>query len=428
VAVPGLRAYMVRRNLRDLSDNHLESRMGFRELLAPWIAAGRCSIVGGGPWTIRFANNSSISLDQCNSYPDVVKKYQGSEIHLLLVDELTQVEDRVYRYLRSRVRLGALVVPTSYPGVLPQILASSNPGGIAHSAVKARWIDPVPPNVVWKAEEEDGGMVRQFIPSLLSDNPTMEHDPEYRKRLAGLGDSALVRAMLEGDWDIAAGGFFEDVQFRDRVIVKPFQIPDSWRVFRAFDYGASHPFSVGWWALTDGNPGKSASGPVHLPGRSLVLIAEWYGCDPAGKPNVGLNLTSRAIAKGIRERERQLGYKVLPGPADPSVWGNDHQGSSIANEMAAEGITFTQGAGGLRAPGWRLVKDRMLASMAQPRENPCLLVFDTCREWIRTVPPLPRKPMNPDDVDTDAEDHAGDMTRYAVCGKVHVSGSQEWRV
>jgi hypothetical protein len=47
-------------------------------------------------------------------------------------------------------------------------------------------------------------------------------------------------------------------------------------------------------------------------------------------------------------------------------------------------------------------------------EEPGLFVFEHCRQWLRTVPTLPRDEKKPDDVDTDAEDHAGDMTRYRV--------------
>ena len=45
---------------------------------------------------------------------------------------------------------------------------------------------------------------------------------------------------------------------------------------------------------------------------------------------------------------------------------------------------------------------------------PMLYVFDTCRDFIRTVPVLQHDPMRPEDLDTRAEDHIADETRY-VC-------------
>lgn len=47
-------------------------------------------------------------------------------------------------------------------------------------------------------------------------------------------------------------------------------------------------------------------------------------------------------------------------------------------------------------------------------EKPAFYVFDYCRGWISRVPVLVRDSKNPDDVDTQQEDHDWDGTRYAV--------------
>jgi hypothetical protein len=47
-------------------------------------------------------------------------------------------------------------------------------------------------------------------------------------------------------------------------------------------------------------------------------------------------------------------------------------------------------------------------------EGEGLFVFDACLQFIRTVPGLPRDVTDPDDVDSDAEDHIGDEVRYHV--------------
>lgn len=46
-----------------------------------------------------------------------------------------------------------------------------------------------------------------------------------------------------------------------------------------------------------------------------------------------------------------------------------------------------------------------------------LYVFDYCRGWISRVPVLVRDSKNPDDVDTEQEDHDWDSTRYRVLHK-----------
>ena len=49
-----------------------------------------------------------------------------------------------------------------------------------------------------------------------------------------------------------------------------------------------------------------------------------------------------------------------------------------------------------------------------PRERPGLFIFEQCKWFIETVPVLPRDEKNMDDVNTDAEDHIADETRYLV--------------
>jgi sulfite reductase beta subunit-like hemoprotein len=45
-------------------------------------------------------------------------------------------------------------------------------------------------------------------------------------------------------------------------------------------------------------------------------------------------------------------------------------------------------------------------------ESVGMFVFDTCRDFIRTVPVLPRDERDPDDIDDESEDHMADETRY----------------
>ena len=68
-------------------------------------------------------------------------------------------------------------------------------------------------------------MTRQYVPARLEDNPSLlQQDPGYEARLEGLGDSALVRALRHGDWDIVAGGLFDDLWSRERHVAAPFRI------------------------------------------------------------------------------------------------------------------------------------------------------------------------------------------------------------
>jgi len=73
----------------------------------------------------------------------------------------------------------------------------------------------------------------------------------------------------------------------------------------------------------------------------------------------------------------------------------------------------TSGAGS-RQNGWELLRER-LNNVTKP-EGPRLFVFNTCRQFIRTVPALPRDEVDMDDVDSRAEDHAA-TTRHRLPAK-----------
>ena len=56
------------------------------------------------------------------------------------------------------------------------------------------------------------------------------------------------------------------------------------------------------------------------------------------------------------------------------------------------------------------------------REGPGLFVFDTCAQFIRTVPSIPRDERDMDDVDTDTEDHIADESRYRAVTNPVIGG------
>ena len=413
VAIPGLQAYLFRRTYRELVSSHMEGPGSFYELLGPWLESGHARINRSDLDVLFPATGSAIHLRHCQYEADVYR-YQGAEIHVLAVDEATHFSAAQYRFLRSRVRLGGLDLPAALRDRFPRILAASNPGGLGHNWVRATWIDPQPSLEVWRAPAEDGGMLRQYVPARLADNPTLTlNDPDYAQRLSGLGSPELVRAMLEGDWDIVAGGALDDVWSPSRQVLRPFPIPDGWRIDRSFDWGSSRPFSVGWWAESNGEAVEVGGERIHLPAGSLVQIAELYGWN--GKPNEGCRRVATEIAREIQAAEAAMGLaaRVEPGPADSAIFAVEN-GQSIADDMSRVGVRWTEGekGPGSRRTGLERLRRMLKAAAASPREEPGLFFFDTCRHSLRTLPVLPRDPRKADDVDTESEDHVYDMVRY----------------
>lgn len=412
VQIPGLQTYLFRRTFDELYKNHMEGPGSFPVLLAEWEKA-KLVTINHGSHTIRFWNGSTIFLCHCQHEKNVYG-YKGAEIHVLMPDELTQFTSTMYYFLRSRMRLGSLAVPPPLQGFFPRVVAGSNPGDIGHNWVKADFVDNAPEGQIKQMKKKDGGMRRQFIRAILEDNPTIDAE-DYSGKLEGLADPALVRAMLLGDWNIVAGGMFDDLWKPSVHIVKPFKIPSSWQFDRAFDWGSSKPFSVGWWAESDGT---TAPNGITYPRGTLFRVGEWYGWN--GKPNEGCKMSNTEIAKGIKEREQENGWKVQPGPADSSIYDTD-RGRSIADEMSDAGVQWTKAdkTPGSRKNGWERMRVLLENAAKYPKEKPGLYVFDHCLQFLRTIPTLPRDKKKTDDVDTAAEDHTADETRYRV---LNVSG------
>lgn len=414
--IPGLQVYLFRRLSDDLVKNHFNGPTGYPTLLKDWVESGHVKINFSQRY-IEFWNGARITLCHCQYEKDKYK-YQGAEIHVLLVDELTHFTESIYRYLRGRMRLGALKVPEKHKGKFPRVINGSNPGGTGHNWVKAAFVDMAKPMQIVLQPKKEGGLLRQYIPAKLEDNPTLaETDPDYVDRLEGLGDAALIKAMRDGDWNIVAGGMFDDVWNAEKQQIEPFEIPRSWYIDRGFDWGSSKPFATLWFAESDGTDVTLADGSKRsFPRGSVFIISEFYGWN--GKPNEGCRMTGTEIARHIRLREQEMRRIVHPGPADSSIY-NVENGNCIADDMAKAPhfIRWKKAdkSPGSRKNGWDLM--RKMLEQSSKGELPGLYIFTTCRHTIRTVPVLPRHATIDGDLDSDAEDHIADVIRYRVSKK-----------
>ena len=350
-----------------------------------------------GVKTWQFPSGGTLKMRYLQS-EDSVNSYIGHEYTWMGFDQLDSwpkqsTVDRLKANLRNP------------HGVPSRMISTGNPGGVGHNWIKARYIDPAPPRTFIS---ENGSGTRCFIPATVYDNEIlMKADPDYVSRLKDSGPEWLVKAWLHGDWDIVAGGMFDDVWSRDVHVIEPFKIPQHWRIDRSFDWGSSAPFSVQWWAESDGTP--LDDGRIW-PRGTLFHIAEWYGC--TGNPNEGIKMLASEIARGILEIESKMGYKINAGAADPSIFATQN-GTSIADDMARIGVRWDK-ADNTRKSGWEKMRRMMKASMQERMEEAGLFVFSTCRNFIRTVPSMPRDNRDLDDLDTTAEDHIADACRYRI--------------
>lgn len=345
--------------------------------------------------------------------PDDYWNYHGHEYPWIGWEELTNwASGECYESMKACSR-------SSFPGMPRKYRSTANPYGVGHGWVKSYFIDPAPPGKVVTNKE---GLERTHIRGFFFENKAlMRADPQYIAKLKSISDPNKRKAWLGADWNIVAGGMFDSVYRTEVHELDPFPIPRSWPIWRAFDWGSSKPFSVGWWTETDGSQVQIGVDPDGAPVKrtfargSKIRIAEWYGWD--GTPNVGCRMLASEIAREVIKKETEMGWagRVRPGPADSSIF-ETQNGMCIADDMARVGIEWERAdkGPGSRKNGWELLRSMLGAGLVHPMEEPGLFVFKTCRHFIRTVPSLPRSDKDPDDVDTEAEDHVGDETRYFI--------------
>lgn len=301
-------------------------------------------------------------------------------------------------------------------GVPVGLRLTGNPGGPGHHWLKARYIDPAP--LGWQViRDEETGLERIYLPSRVHDNAYLGED--YVARLKASGTPELVRAWLEGDWNVVSGAFFPEFT-TEKHVIEPQELPRYWYRFRSFDWGSARPFACHWWAVSDGEL------PRFLRG-ALICYREWYGAqtDTVGRivPNTGLRLTAEEVADGIRQREQDdlTGTRQMGGVADPSIFAQDG-GPSIADRMAGRKVLFRE-ADNTRVArlgalgGW----DQLRARLKGDGEKPALVLFSTCTELIRTLPTMQHDPDRPEDLETDSEDHAVDSCRYSCMSRPYTA-------
>lgn len=347
-----------------------------------------------------FPSGAIIALGHMQHEADMYN-YQGKQYHFIGFDEVTQFTEKQYLYLFSRCR-------SAIPDIPPRIRATTNPGGIGHMWCKRRFIDPVPAGQTFIDPET--GLSRVFVSARVYDNPTLvDNDPAYVKRLEALPEIER-RRLLDGDWEVFEGQMFPELTQRVHGI-DPFDVPPEWERYMVMDWGFARPFSCGWYAVDyDGN---------------LFRYREYYGMKE-NEPNVGLRMIAQDVAREINSIEFQAGEsKNIRRIADPSIWNKlpgfrnkEVIGQTIAEDMQGEGLFFLKGDND-RLQGIQQVHRRFKHEIEIDKESGEVIdehvkfyAFNDQVHFWRTMQGLQASPKNPDDVDTDGEDHIYDEVRY----------------
>ena len=326
------------------------------------------------------------------------------------------------------------------PPIPLEVFSTTNPNGPGHNWVKRRFIDVAERGEVVKRDTEifnpqtqqNEIVTRTQVTIFGSYRENKFLPPGYIAELESIKEPNLRKAWLFGDWDVTSGGALDDLWNRSIHVVPRFVIPLGWNINRSFDWGSTHPFSVGWWAEANGEEATIVKNGVEYsfcpPAGTLVQFFEWYGAAEIGT-NKGMKLSAFDVAEGIRNREISLvanGWiHSLPrsGPADNQIRDvRETDVPTIEQKMLELGIEWTPSdkSPGSRKIGLQAIRDRLEA--ATRKEEPALYFMENCKASIETIPYLPRDETKPDDVDSNAEDHCYDMVRYRVLSGSFAAG------
>jgi hypothetical protein len=193
--VNGFRVLLLRRTYKELDQTHLRDA----EIEAPEMGAAAVPSAK----VVRFPNGSVFQFGHCETTADAAN-YLSAEYDLILFDELVTFEELQFLMISSRAR-------SNKPGVVPKVMAGTNPGGPQSHWVKSRFIDK---NVDVDQYPDYQPDEWAFIQSKLDDNPYL--DKSYERKLLNLPPE-MRKAYRDGDWDIFPGQYFPEFRRKKHV-------------------------------------------------------------------------------------------------------------------------------------------------------------------------------------------------------------------
>lgn len=360
---PGSRGLTLRRTHPELLRTHIERIQ--LEIPKAW----GC-VYNESKKTLTFPNGSVQEFGSCQ-YERDVQNYQGAEYDDIGIDEATQFTEYQFDVLRTNIRTTRMDLKT-------QIYLGANPGGVGHGWVKRRFITPITPDSDYA-----------FVAAKVYDNPVlMTASPEYVQQLESLPEK-LRRAFLEGDWSIFEGQVFGEWR-EDHHVTGQFDWPlANCKKLICFDWGYNAPGCAIWLAVT----------PENKYGvRHVYAYRELYQNGKSPEEWAQDLKTFMAI--------ESVDYMVLPHDCFAHQGGRQSIADTFRQQVPhlhiREGHTLERGARQNRLA----LTHQFLGEGADGK--PYFQSHVNCRNLNRTLPELIYDEHNPEDLDSDGEDHAYD--------------------
>lgn len=360
---PGI-YWIVSPTYRQGKDNHwLDMK---KELPKEWIQKTNDTEL-----SVHLKNGSVIALKGAEN-PDSLR---GSTLHGLCVDEIASI--RNWGWLWDEV-LGATLVRYNSP-----VIFISTPKGFNHFY-----------DLYNEGLKEDGNYKSWHFTSY--DNPYLSKEVIDEKRKT-LTEDTFAQEYL-ADFRKFTGLVYKDFT-REVHVIEPFEIPESWTIYRGVDFGSTNPTCVLWIAV-DGDDNWFVVGEHYHTGETIdyhagvvnanklsARVAQTYG-DPSG-------------AQWISEFA-QRGIYITP--ANKEVGTNFNTWVRYGIEKVSEKLKSVPGRVVGQVPGRTAALYVFSGCTATIRE------FETYRWKEKSVSQA--QDLNEPDVPEKANDHALDALRY----------------
>lgn len=341
-------------------------------------------------------------------YGDTVEdaeKFQGQQWPYIFIEELTNFKTLgFYNTIKAVNR-------SPNPNIPCRIHIGANPYGRLHNQVKKEFINPAPAYEIFKKK----GVTHVHIPSFFYENPTILAQTDYLNILASDTNRNRRLAWLFNNWDITSGGVIDDIWQRSTHVIRPlYEELKKMSLSIVMDWGSSKPYAV----VFIGEVFEPfVSNGKHFIKGDYIIFDELYG---SRGENTGTNETPSQVESKILSKIKAKEYSIKKFLADSQIF-SDHGVPSIASHFRKIRFKPVTKGHNSRIQTLNILRERLNNSFGY-REKQGLFVTENCLNWIATVPVMPRCERNPEDADSNAEDHLYDATRYYFQNKSFKSG------
>jgi hypothetical protein len=397
LSVPHYRALLLRRTYPELENTHLENVPVDQAngLPCEYLKSER---------KVRFGNGAVLQFGHCED-ESAVAKYLSTEYDAIYFDELVTFSEKQFLMIRSRAR-------STKPGVRPVIKAGTNPGGPESHWVRRRFIWQ---DITAKEDPRYRPEDYAYVPATLDDNPHIDQE-EYAANLESLPEE-LAQAYRWGNWDIFPGQYFGEWRKTREIDGKEvgwhvskdhIVYPPEFRRVLAMDWGYVKPGWVGWYVLLP--EGHAYLEDEYVPVRVVAF-------------DQGVEVARRCRERGLK----RLSYLVYDHQMEtPQGDTGETLIESFRRGLRKGGVALsTIKADKDRKNGWGRVRGWFKADPTGQR--PWMQVSPECRYTVRTIPALISDKNDPEDVDSDGEDHAADGKRYFAMSRPAVGAAADPR-